>query len=338
VTGDETGGAADGDADELVYHVDGDIVPASEATVSVRDRGFKYGDAAFETLRAYGGDLFAWEAHARRLRETCDLLELDHGLSDEELRERVRATLDANGLDDAYVRLSVTRGVQPGKLTPAPDVDPTVVVLVSGLPRGGRGSESVWDGPATVQTVKTRRVPDRAVPARAKTHNYLNGILARLELRVTGADEALMLDADGAVAEGATSNVFFVDDDALCTPSLDGPILPGVTRDVVLDLAREEGIPVREGRWTPDDVRGAAEVFLTNTTWELRPVATVDGIDCGGGPVTTLLSRLFDERVERTHYGGRDGDGDGGGTGGGDDASGDGTADGVDARWDVGGG
>jgi branched-chain amino acid aminotransferase len=321
-----------GSEDGLVYHVDGECVLAEDATVSVRDRGFMYGDAAFETLRAYGGEVFEWEAHARRLEETCDALQLDHGLSNETLRERVDETLAANGFEEAYVRLSVTRGVQPGKLTPGPDVDPTVVVVVSELPRGGRGSDPVWSGPAEVQTVKTRRVPDRAIPARAKTHNYLNGILARLELRVTGADEALMLDAEGHVAEGATSNVFFVADGALCTPSLDGPVLPGVTRSVVLDLARAEGIPVREGRFTPDDVRDAAEVFVTNTTWELRPVATVDGIDCGGGPVTTLLSRVFDERVERACYAddtveeAESGTPDGGET---DDGA-------VDSQWDVG--
>jgi branched-chain amino acid aminotransferase len=337
MTGDDATSAAEpgGETptDEYVYHVDGALVPASEATVSVRDRGFMYGDAAFETLRAYGGRVFEWEAHARRLAGTCELLQLDHGLADADLRGRVEETLAANDLSEAYVRLSVTRGVQPGKLTPAPDVDPTVVVVVKALPRGGRESDPVWDGPATVQTVKTRRVPDRAIPARAKTHNYLNGILARLELRVTGADEALVLDSEGLVAEGATSNVFFVSDEALCTPSLDGPVLPGVTRDVVIDLAREEGIPVREGRFTPDDVRNAAEVFVTNTTWELRPVATVDGIDCGGGPVTTLLSRLFDERVERAHY-------EGGETTDATDAADDTSEDpgAVDSRWDVGGG
>ena len=288
-------------ADRL-YHVDGELVPAGEATVSVRDRGFAYGDAAFETLRAYGGDVFEWSAHAERLRGTCDALELDHGLSDSDLRARIDETLEANDLDDAYVRLSITRGVQPGKLTPDPEVDPTVVVVVEPLPRGGREGEDAWDGPATLQTVKTRRTPDRALPARAKTHNYLNGVLARLELRATGADEALLLDERGTVTEGATSNVFFVRENALCTPSLDGPVLPGVTRDVVIDLARSEGIPVREGAFVPDDVRGADEAFLTNTTWELRPVETVDGIDAGDGPVTALLSRLFDERIEREHY------------------------------------
>lgn len=291
----------DGESD-LLYHVDGELVPAGEATVSVRDRGFMYGDAAFETLRAYGGDVFRWEAHAERLRETCDVLSLDHGVAADDLKARVDETLRANGLADAYVRLSVTRGVQPGKLTPEEAVDPTVVVVVTPLPRGGRGSDPVWDGPASLQTVKTRRVPDRSVPARAKTHNYLNGILARLELRVADADEAVMLDSDGHLAEGATSNLFFVRDDALCTPSLDGPVLPGVTRAEVIDIAAAEEIPVREGSFTPDDVRDAAEAFVTNTTWEIRPVESVDGIDVGGGPVTTLLSKVFDARVEREHY------------------------------------
>ncbi|MDS0298010.1 aminotransferase class IV [Halogeometricum sp. S1BR25-6] len=317
---EDAAGDGSGDGDELLFHVDGELVPASEATVNVRDRGFAYGDALFETLRAYGGEVFRWEAHADRLAEGADILELDHGLSDAELKRCVDETLAANDLSDAYVKLSVTRGVQPGKLTPGPEVDPTVVVQVKPLPRGGRGGDPVWDGPATLQTVKTRRVPDGAIPARAKTHNYLNGILARLELRVTGADEAVMLDDDGNLAEGATSNLFFVRDDALCTPSLDGPVLPGVTRAAVLDVAREEGIPVREGAFVPDDLRNATEAFVTNTTWELRPVERVDGIELGGvsepsgsetggtsslgGPVTTLLSRLFDARVERRHYAG----------------------------------
>ena len=299
--------------EELLYHVGGEIVPASEATVDVRDRGFLYGDGAFETMRAYGGEVFEWEAHMDRLTETCEVLGLEHGLSAGDLRERVDATLSANDLREAYVRLSITRGVQPGKLTPSTEVDPTVVVIVSELPRGGRGSQPVWDGPATLQTVKTKRVPDAAIPARAKTHNYLNGILARLELRVTDADEAMMVDAEGHVTEGATSNLFFVRDNALRTPSLDAPVLPGITRRVVLKLAREEGIPVDEGQYTTDEIRRADEVFLTNSTWELRPVETVDGLSIGEadgeadtgtatGPVTTLLSRLFDARIEADYY------------------------------------
>ena len=304
----------DGDLD-LLYHVDGSLVAADEATVNVRDRGFLYGDAAFETMRAYSSEIFEWAAHMDRLAGTCAVLDLDHDLSAAELRSRVDATLEANSLQDAYVRLSITRGVQPGKLTPDREVDPTVVIIVSPLPRGGRsdhGGQPVFDGPATLQTVKTKRVPDESIPARAKTHNYLNGILARLELRVTDADEALLVDLDGHVTEGATSNLFFVQDNALRTPSLDGPVLPGITRRVVRELAAEEGIPVEEGHYTPEEIRNADEVFLTNSTWEIRPVETVDGLSVGdtdeesgettAGPVTTLLSRLFDVRIESTYY------------------------------------
>ena len=297
----------DADEAERYYHVDGDLVPAAEATVSVDDRGFRYGDAAFETLRVYGGTIFEWDAHCERLERTCEALALEHGLAAEDLRERVDATLAANDLDDAYVRLSITRGVQPGKLTPRPEVDPTVVVYAKPLPRGGLEGASVWDEPATVRTVETRRTPDEALPAGAKTHNYLNGILARTELRAegddrAGADEALMRDLEGRVAEGATSNLFFVRDGTLYTPSTDGPVLPGITRAVVLELAAEDGIPVREGRYDLADVRAADEAFLTNRTWELRPIAALDGTEIGGGPITDRLSRLYDERVERTCY------------------------------------
>ena len=311
-------GAAD---DDLVYHVDGELVPADEASINVADRGFLYGDAAFETMRAYGGEVFAWDAHANRLQETCSVLDLEHGLATDDLYQRIDDTLAANELSEAYVRLSITRGVQPGKLTPAEAVDPTVVVIVKPLPRGGSDGQPVYEGPATLQTVTTKRVPDSAIPTRAKTHNYLNGILARLELRVSDADEAVMVDTDGHVAEGATSNLFFVRDNALRTPSLDGPVLPGITRRVVLDIAEQEGIPVEEGQYTPDEIRNADEVFVTNSTWEIRPVQIVDGIRIGddrdgadgdpssetadstaSGPVTTLLSRLFDARIDREHY------------------------------------
>jgi len=309
MTGDPTDSEDDTDSGtggEYRYHVGGELVPASEATVNVRDRGFQYGDAAFETVRAYAGRLFEWARHERRLRNTCDLIGMADAVPDD-LRERVRETLAANDLSEAYVRISVTRGIQPGKLTPAPEVDPTVVVLVDDLPRGGVDGEPVWDSTATVQTVKTRRIPGEAVPPEAKSHNYLNGIVARLELRRAAgdgdpADEALVRDLEGRVVEGTTSNVFFVEDGTLRTPSAQLDLLPGVTREVVLGLAREEAIPVETGEYGVERVREADEAFLTNTTGEVWPVATVDGVEVGGGPVTDLLARLFDERVERRHY------------------------------------
>ncbi len=290
---------------DLTYHVDGTLVPADEATVNVRDRGFMYGDAAFETLRVYGGDIFEWEAHFERLARTCRFLSFDEAMPPaDDLRQRVLETVAANDFADAYAKLSISRGVQPGTVTPEPRVAPTITVVVSELPRGGTAGTSVWETPATVTTVETRKVPSAAVPASGKTHNYLNSILARLELqRADGdADEALLRDVEGYVAEGAASNVFFVDDGTLKTPTSDQDLLPGVTRGVVLDLAHEEGFPIEDGRYTPADIRGADEVFLTNSTWEIRPVERIDDTALDVGPMTRLLATLFDEHVERTHY------------------------------------
>jgi len=285
----------------LLYHVDGALVERADATVHVDDRGFRYGDAAFETCRAYGGEVFLWDRHLDRLESTCAVLGMAEAVPGN-LRARVDETLEANDLSEAYVRVSVTRGVQPGTLTPAEDADPTVVVYVDPLPSGGTDGEPIWDGPATVQSVETRRIPDDALPAGAKTHNYLNGILARLEVCGSdAADESLMRDTDGYVAEGATSNVFFVDRGTLKTPKR-GTILPGITRGAVLDAAERIGVPAETGRYTIDDVRGSTEAFLTNTTWEIRPIGRLDGAAIGGGPVTDRLREAYDELVDRRCY------------------------------------
>jgi branched-chain amino acid aminotransferase len=289
----------------MQYHVNGELVDREAATVSVDDRGFRYGDAAFETCRVYGGTVFAWDRHLDRLEATCETLGMPEAVPDD-IESRIDETLTANDLDDAYLRVSISRGVQPGKLTPHEDVDPTVVVYVKPLPRGGVEGERVWETPATVQSVTRRRPPDTVLPADAKTHNYLNGILARLELRRASRegyqpDEALMRDTDGYLAEGATSNVFFVDDGILRTPA-EGSLLPGITRETVIELADEEDFTVDPGQYTIDDLRGADEAFLTNSTWEIRPIATADGIDIGDGPMTKLLQRLYDERIEGRCY------------------------------------
>ena len=297
--------------DAVYYHMNGELVPAEEATINVRDRGFLYGDAAFETLRAYGGTVFEREAHHDRLRNSCAALGMAGAVPDD-LDERISGTLAANDFEDAYVRVSVTRGVQPGKLTPQPEVDPSIVVIVASLPRGGREGVPVWDDPAVVETVETRAVPDSAIPAGIKTHNYLNGILTRLELRNAGqpaprADESLLCDESGAITEGATSNLFLVRDGVLCTPSADEPLLSGITRSIVFDLAERTGVPTETGRYTPEDCRSADELFCTNTTWELRLIGQFDGQDLpagdgAGGPITRELARAFDSLVEERHY------------------------------------
>lgn len=284
---------------EPKFYVDGELYPASEATVSVNDRGFKYGDAAFETLRSYNGVPFAWTRHFDRLDRTCELLSIDHGLDSSELRGAIDETLAANEISEAYIRLSITRGSHAGKLTPPSTVEPTLVIIVSELPRGGAEGAAVWEDPATASIVDTVRMPDESIPAAAKTHNYLNGIIARLE---TEADEALMLDSEGALTEGATSNLFFCVDGTLKTPSLDGPVLPGITREVVLKLATDLDIPTEVGTYTPDDLHRADEAFFTNTTWELRPITRVDDTRLSPGSMTEQLSNAFKARVEERYY------------------------------------
>ena len=286
--------------DELRYHVDGELVPASEATVSVADRGFAYGDALFETVRVYGGEPFAWDAHVDRLERGYETLGID-GPSEPELRERLDATLAANDVREAAVRCSVTRGVSERGVTPSADADPTVVIRLSPRERGGTAGES-GAAASRLQTAKTRRPATRAVPSDVKTHNYLPSVLARAETRVSDADEALMLDAAGNVACAAAANVWFVARDALRTPSLDGPVLPGVTRAVVREEAEAEDVPVEPGSYAPDAIREADEAFLTSSIGEVRPVAELDGVAVGGGPVTSLLARRYDERVDAACY------------------------------------
>jgi branched-chain amino acid aminotransferase len=290
------------DADTEYCHVDGTLLPAEEAAVSVRDRGFTYGDAVFERLRVYGGEPFEWAAHVDRLERSAERLDFDEALPPrDDLRDRVTETLDANDCSEAAVRLSVSRGVQGRDLTPDTRVDPTITVVVDDLPRGGTDGERVWDEPATLRTVETRRPPEEALPSEVKTHSYLNGVLARLDLP-EDADEALVRSMEGHVTGGAGSNLFLVHNGTLYTPTANLPLLPGVTRGVVLDIAGGESFPVETGRYTVTDVREADELFLTNSTWEVRPVTEIDGYEKPVGPITKLCGRLFDRRVERVHY------------------------------------
>ena len=290
------------DSDTEYYHVDGTLLPAAEATVNVRDRGFVYGDAVFERLRVYGGEPFEWAAHVDRLERSAERLEFDEALPPrDDLHDRVTETLDANDLSEASVRLSVSRGVQGRELTPEPRVDPTITVVVDDLPRGGTKGDRVWDEPATLRTVETRRPPEEALPSGVKSHNYLNGLLARLELPAE-ADEALVRSMEGYVTDGASSTLFLVHNGTLYTPTATLPLLPGITRGVVLDIAGGESFAVETGRYTLTDVREADELFVTNSTWEVRPVTEVDGYEKPVGPITKLCGRLFDRRVEGAHY------------------------------------
>jgi branched-chain amino acid aminotransferase len=287
------------------YHVDGRLVPASDASVGVHDRGLTLADAAVEVVRAYGGVPFALDTHLARLARVCDALSIP-APPRSDLTDRVRATLDANPFGDALVRLSVTRGPARDRSRALPARDraaPTVVVTADPLPRGGRSGTRAWTDPATVATVDVRPVPDDAVPSAAATHARLDRVRARRALP-GDVHEALLVDAAGEVRGGAGTDLLFVAGNALHVrrDGEDDPAGARATRRAVTSLASEEGIPVRRGRHSPSDVRDADEVLLVGPRTEVRPVARVDDAELDRGPVTRLLARLFDERVERACY------------------------------------
>jgi branched-chain amino acid aminotransferase len=281
--------------------IDGQIHPAADATVPVTDRGFMYGDGIFETLRIYGGQIFAWDSHRQRLRHGCDRLGIDLRVDDATLEEWIDALVAANDLTEAYLKIMVSRGVTGGRLRPPRDATPTVVIVCEPLARGGHRGAPVWETPAACATVETQRTPDAAIPSELKPLAYLNGIVAHLEAPAW-TDEPLLRDATGHITEGAVSNLFIVTDAGLQTPPAGGDLLAGVTRTVVCELAAAEGLPVREDPITPELLYAADEAFLTNTTWEIRPIDRVDAVEYDPGPVTALLQHRFDDEVERFAY------------------------------------
>jgi len=291
----------------MYYHVDGDLVERENAVVWVENRGFLHGDGFTERLRAYGGTVFEWRAHERRIEAKCEALSIPVPA---DLRERIEGTLAANDLTDAAIRLSIARGGEP---TFALDLDatPSVVIGVEAAPRGGRGGgdERQDDGddgdeadratPAVVQTVTIRRSSDSDPFGERSTRIRAHLELARAATDEYRADEALVRDRGGALTGGATSDLLFVDEFALHVPAAD-PV--GVLRPVVCDLAHEEEIPVETGRYAPNAVREASEAFLASAVEGIRPISRLDGITIGDGPVIRLLSATFDELVEEEYY------------------------------------
>ncbi len=276
--------------------LDGRILPPARARLSVFDRGFLYGDSIYEVLRTYGGRPFELPAHLRRLARSAKLIGLELPLTQGQLRARLDAVLRAAGNRESYVRLIVTRGEGPIGLDPALAVHPHVIVIVRPLAAPPR---EIYERGVAVEVVDVRRNLRQAVDPAAKTGNYLNNVLALREARASGGYEALMLDMRGRVTEGSTSNVFAVFGARVVTPPLDG-ILAGVTRGLVLALARREGFSAQERALRPADLRRADELFLTSTLRELVPIVRVDGRPVGDGvpgPATQRLLEAFRRRA-----------------------------------------
>lgn len=251
--------------------MNGNIIEEQEAVVSVYDHGFLYGMGLFETFRTYDGLPFLLDRHLRRLLDGCRMLGIDFRADVEEVTAQIGALLQANGLKDAYVRLSVSAGEELLGLPSADYRRPTVLIYMKELPP--RDVRTYGEG-KDLQLLRTRRnSPEGEI--RLKSFHYMNNIVAKREMRdypwASGA-EGLFLDGHGRLAEGIVSNVFFVRDGRCCTPSLDTGILPGITRGYVMELAQDLGLPVEEGHYRWEDLLEAEEAFLTNSIQEIVPV------------------------------------------------------------------
>jgi len=272
-------------------HLNGRLVPLADAHVSVFDHGLLYGDSCFEAIRLYDGHPAFWRAHLTRLAESARLLDLpDPGPA---YWSAALATLiEANHLDEAMVRLTLTRGAAPPGLRPGAPPAPTRIVLAVPPPEPPTASH--------VATARYHRIPAGCLPPAAKSGNYLPNLLARRAAQAQGCDEALFVDDHGHYLEGTVSNLFYVDAHGhLCTPPLTAGCLPGITREVTLAEAARLGIEIREASPTRADLLAAKEAFLSGTGYEVTPIATLDGEPIACGAIAPRMAAAYREAIDR---------------------------------------
>ena len=276
----------------LVY-VAGNLVPAEQAMVSVFDHGLLYGDGIFEGIRVYSGKVFLLTEHVGRLYESAIAIRLQIPLSKAQMTTAVEDTVRANGIVDGYVRLVVTRGAGSLGLDIRRTANPQVIIIADTITMY---PEDMYRTGMRLITASTIRNHPGALSPRIKSLNYLNNIMAKIEGTDAGTVEALMLNHNGEVAECTGDNIFIVKHGILKTPQPDAGILEGITRNAVMKLAREAGIPVVECVLTRHDIFIADECFLTGTAAEVIAVTSLDGRQIGSGqpgPITGRLLELF---------------------------------------------
>ena len=281
----------------MLVYINGELVPKGEAKVSVFDHGLLYGDGIFEGIRSYGGRVFKLDEHLQRLYDSAKAIMLEIPVSIEEMKATVLETLRRNNLYDAYIRLMVTRGIGDLGLDPDKCDQPTIIIITDKI---ALYPQECYEGGLEIVTVPTRRNYAEAINPRIKSMNYLNNILANIEGKQAGAGEALMLNADGYVVECSGDNIFFVKDGTVVTPPTHIGILEGVTRNTVIDLARDLGLVVEGKIFTRHDLYTADECFLTGTAAEVIPVVKIDRRVIGNGSPGVVTQKLIEEFHEIT--------------------------------------
>jgi len=278
---------------DILVYIDGEYYPKSEAKISVFDHGFLYGDGVFEGIRAYNGIVFKLKEHIDRLYSSARAIMLKIPLSKEEMIEAVLETLRKNDLRDAYIRLVVTRGIGDLGLDPRKCPKPSVIIIAVPLLR-------LYDEEKRRQGISmivswTRRDPVDATSHEIKSLNYLNSILAKIEANNAGADEALILDANGYICEATGENIFIVKNGKLYTPPRTSGALPGITAGVIKRIAKNLGYEVIERNLTVTELYEADEAFLTGTGAEIMPIREVNKRKIGEGKMGPITEKILEE-------------------------------------------
>lgn len=285
----------------MIIYIDGKFVPDDQAKVSVFDHGFLYGDGVFEGIRAYNGRIFRLKEHIDRLYDSAKTIDIHCPITKEEMTEAICETLRKNNLTDAYIRPIITRGV--GDLGLDPRRCKTASVIIIAVTWGAMYGDLYEKGLRGI-TVSIRRNPAECLPPNVKSLNYLNNILAKIEANYKGGDEAIFFDTNGYLSEGSGDNLYIVKNGEIITPpTLNN--LRGVTRMVLLEIAKSLGITVKEQNLGYFDLYTADELICTGTAAEVAPITWVDGRVIGTGkpgPVTRQLMAAFKTVTDKEGY------------------------------------
>ncbi|QOR66732.1 aminodeoxychorismate lyase [Cytobacillus suaedae] len=278
----------------MYIYLNGEYVKQEEAKISPLDHGYLYGLGVFETFRTYDGHPFLLDDHLARLKEALKELQIDYSPTREDVKSIVDLLLKRNNLEDAYIRFNVSAGV--GEVGLQVDVykDPTVIVFIKPLPKLVEGIEK-----EAIILEQRRNSPEGAT--RLKSHHYLNNVIGKREAGGNPTVEGVFLTKEGYLAEGVTSNLFWVKNGKLFTPSVETGILDGVTRRFILELATHHGIKSEMGYYQSEEIEVCDEAFITNSVQEIVPLSKINNISLPGnkGIVTIQLQKLYAELRKR---------------------------------------
>lgn len=258
----------------MKWMYNGQVIDHKDLTIPVNDHGFLYGIGLFETFRVYDATAFLFDEHMSRLQKGLPLIGIDFRLSKTEILQQLKLLLETNSVQNAYIRLTITAGEAPLGLPAEKYNNPSVIWQIKSL---GPIKEGVTVAKKAVILKQRRNLPETSI--RLKSLNFLNNVLAKQEILNEKDTEGFFLTHEGYLAEGIVSNIFFIKDNKLYTPSLNTGILNGITRQHVINISKRNNIPIAEGLFTPEDLYRADSIFITNSIQEIVRITTLDGIE-----------------------------------------------------------